>query len=288
MRLNRNTLILIGVLALVILGALVLNNQQASAPGEATPTPAPVTGGPLFAAIETRTGDIQRIQVRDNVTGATVAYDKADSALWELASDPSVRLDQQPVIEGIEDFAGLDANDTFESDTPSQFGLETPAYSIFVTADDVVYVLHVGGLNFNSARYYVTTAEATLADLPPVPTAEATPDAESTPDAEATAEAEITPEATLELAEPLVTLTGTQSVSTLPRAVVDSFVALLTPTLASDPTPEPTLVLESLMSTPEATAEATPEATEAAPAEMESTAEAEATAEATPEATETP
>jgi hypothetical protein len=279
MRLNRGTLILVGVLALVIVGALLLNNQQASAPGEPTPTAMPV-GGPLFAAIETRTGTIVRIQVQDNLTGRTVAYDKDSDGLWQLATGG--QPDQPPVIQAVEDFAELDANDTFEGDALADFGLDAPTHSVYVSDGETVYVLHIGGTNFNGARYYVTTAELTPADLPEIAAAdmtpEATPDAEATPEAEATAEAapESTAESTPEAADPLVTLSGMQRISTIPRAAAEDFIALLDPVMPAEVTPEPTLVLESLV-TPEATAEATAEATP----DAETTPEAEATAETT-------
>jgi hypothetical protein len=51
-----------------------------------------------------------------------------------------------------------------------------------------------------------------------------------------------------------------QRISTIPRAAAEDFIALLDPVLAAEVTPEPTLVLESLV-TPEATAEVTAEAT---------------------------
>ena len=49
MRMNRGTIVLIAALLVVIVGVLVINNNQASAPGM-TPTPSGEATGPLLPA----------------------------------------------------------------------------------------------------------------------------------------------------------------------------------------------------------------------------------------------
>ncbi len=261
MRLSRNTLLLIAALAAVIVIMLVVSNNQVSAPAADT-TPTAVVGGPLFGDLAARPVLITQLVLRDNATGATQRYGRDADNLWGLEDGRPIAADS--VLTAINDLAGLNANDTFESDSLAQFGLDHPAYTVFITtSDDTAFALHIGGKNPNGARYYVTTQTLTTADVPtPAPAAESTLEAEST--AEATA-----------LPEPLVTLDGTIMVSTVPKAFVeDTLLPLLTapplatPTLppTTEPTAEPTVEpTEALVSTPAATpaAEATAEATAA-------------------------
>ncbi|MBE2181887.1 MAG: hypothetical protein IAE89_00550 [Anaerolineae bacterium] len=269
MRLSKGTIILIVAMVAIIATALFMTSNPAFAPAIPTPTATVALGGRLFETLNADQAAITRWQVRDNLTGESTAYVKNADGIWEIeGGGPAV--EQQPILDAVQSFATLNANDTFEGADPSQFGLDQPAYSIFVsTAEgDAVYALHVGGKTFNNARYYVTTQSLTGDDLPGTTVAEAP--IEGT--AEAAAEA--TPESTV---EPVV-LSGTITISTIPQRTIDStFRALLIPVFA-----------------PEVTVEATPEATEImeiigtpeAMPEAEAAVEAEATPEVTPEATE--
>lgn len=260
MRLSRNTLLLIAVLAAVIVIMFVVSNNQVSAPAADT-TPTAVVGGPLFGDLAARPVLITQIVLRDNATGASQRYGRDADNLWGLEDGRPINADT--VLTAINDLASLNANDTFESDSLAQFGLDQPAYTVFITtSDDTAFALHIGGKNPNGARYYVTTQTLTTADVPtPAPAAESTPEAEST--------AEAAPEATA-LPEPLVTLDGTIMVSTVPKAFVeDTLLPLLNAPPLATPTPEPTVeptaeATDALISTPEAApAEATAEATAA-------------------------
>ncbi len=237
MRLNKGTIILIAALVIIIAGTLFITSNPAFAPTAPTPTVTVALGGRLFETLNADQAAITRWQVRDNLTGESIAYVKNADGIWEIeGGGPAV--EQQPILDAVQGFATLNANDTFEGTDPAQFGLDQPDYSIFVSAaDDTVYVLHVGGKTFNNARYYVTTQNLTSADLPDTTWAEAAAETEAT--------AEATPESTV---EPVV-LTGTVMISTIPQRTIDTtFRALLLPVFAPEATAEVT---------PEATAEAT-------------------------------
>jgi hypothetical protein len=262
MRINRNTVIFLVAAVAVIILALALINNQASAPGTTTPTPSAVLGGPLFPELDTSTQPVTTLIVRDNVTGVSQRYDRA-TADAEWVGSSTVALNQNTLSESAGTFAQLDANDTFESADLAQFGLDTPAYSIFAVQreTDTAYILHVGTTNFNNTRYYVTADTVSVDDLDPSLSAEATDvGAGLAPPADATAEstdvgaglvtpADATAEATPEVVM-LVILDGTRQISTLPTGTVEGLLALLYPPLA--PTPTPTFEV-----TPEATTEAT-------------------------------
>ncbi len=316
MQLNRSTIVLLVASLIVIIGVLVINSNQASAPADETPTASPQTGGPVFSGVTADT--LTRFEIRDNTTGARSVFTRTSDESWTLDDTISTTdtsgglLDQAAVLSDIEAFLALEASDSFDSSELSGFGLVNPAHSLLASSEDgISYVLHIGGQNPSGNRYYavleqlaeadVTDASATEeplavattivgdddaeagtsdniqgAELTDLPDAEATGDPEPTP--EVTAPAAFEPTATLApLAEPLVVLEGTQTIYTLPKTAVDALIAFLTAPPTLIPTAEATEEAPVL----EATAEATPEA-DVTP-DTEATEEAARTVEATEE-----
>jgi hypothetical protein len=230
--------------------------------------------------------------------GGTTAVSPQDAFSIQTTSGQS--LDQNVILTDIGSFLGLNATDSFTSDQLADFELDHPHYSILAAAaDGTVYQLHVGGQNPTGIRYYavleplagadIATEEVSLTEEPGaaleatiaanVATDEAQPaetaPAEGTPEAtEAAVSAEATEPAApvfatptlAPLAEPLVSLQGTQTIYTLPKTTLDTLIGLIT----TIPFATPTAVPASQVPLPEATVELVPA--------VETTAEAEATA----------
>ncbi len=287
MRFNRGTILFVAALLVVIIGALAISNFQATAPGEATPTPGVETGAllPIEAA-----GAITQMQVIDTLSGDFTTLARAD-ATWTIDGSYA-QADRDPQASLIDTTAdnlvALEYTSQIADATELEaFGLASPARVIVITAGADVYTIYVGDRAPTSPRYYVIV-QAGAPDLAPPPeaTAEVTP--EATVEATVEATAEVAPEVTPDLLEEFglptpaltpvrlpdssVTLTGTYTVYAVPQSAIDTlFGWLLTPPYAP---PTPTLIP---LPTLEATVEITPEAT----AELETTTELEATPEVT-------
>lgn len=206
MRMNRGTITLVVVGIIVIIGAILINNYQTNNPN-ATPTPTPQTGGPLFTDLTS--DDLTRIVVRDNTNGARTilvrdsegtwqlgelstsgegeeatdeATDEPDAEATEEATEESAEeatpeatavptgteLDQTRIQTTLDGLIALAASDRFDSDQLEGFGLNQPSHSIYVTTTEgVVHVLHVGGENPSGNRYYVVQEEFSGDELPP-------------------------------------------------------------------------------------------------------------------------
>lgn len=311
MQLNRSTIVLLVASLIVIIGVLVINSNQASAPADETPTASPQTGGPVFSGVTADT--LTRFEIRDNTTGARSVFTRTSDESWTLDDTISTTdtsgglLDQAAVLSDIEAFLALEASDSFDSSELSGFGLVNPAHSLLASSEDgISYVLHIGGQNPSGNRYYavleqlaeadVTDASATEeplavattivgdddaeagtsdniqgAELTDLPDAEATGDPEPTPDAEATDDLELTPEVTAPAA---FEPTATLAPLAEPLVVLEGTQTIYTlPKTAVD-------ALIAFLTAPP-TLIPTAEATEEAPV-------LEATAEATPEADVTP
>ncbi len=201
MRLNRGTILLL-VLALgVIAAVLVFNNQQANAPDEATPT-VTAGAGPLFD--ELAGNDIARLEVVDNATGNSTLLTQDAGGAWDMAATFSTTraIDQEKAQTAVGDFVLLEANDSFESQSLGDFGLETPGYVFYAdTFDGTRYTLYTGNKNPTGNRYYILLESGeTPSDVSAEIDALAAADATSEATSEATAEmtAEVTEEATEE------------------------------------------------------------------------------------------
>lgn len=194
MRLNRGTIILILISLVVIIGVLLLNNNQAAAPGV---TPAAVTAapiGPLFADLNQE--NIARLQVVDNTTGAQVVLTRGATGIWTIAeatNSADRETDQAAAAQAVNDFAALQANDTFASEALGDFGLEKPAYvASLTTTDGKIHTMYIGDTNPTGNRRYVlvqTEDSGVEVTLMPAPPEEATEEATAETTEAATAEA---------------------------------------------------------------------------------------------------
>lgn len=323
MRLNRSTIILI-IGALVIIGAvLVINNRQAEAPADPTPTVS-AGAGPVFD--ELAGDDVARLEIINNTNGDSVVLVQSASSDWHIAQatySTSRATDQEWAVRAIGDFVLLQANDRFDNETFAAFGLATPGYILLAdTIDGTRYTLYVGNRNPTGNRYYVTleTGE-TPAELRPelealaaaraaaedgdVEISEATEEAEAVDDSEVIEvteeadadDAEATDEPEADEAEttpepyPSLTLSAeTGRVYVVPQLTISDLVGLVAaPPYVAAPTATPTATatLNPLSEVEQATATAEFNATATAlfeALETEIALTATAAAEVTPEA----
>jgi hypothetical protein len=90
---NRGTIALVVVGIIVIIGVLVINNNQANTP-DATPTASQIAGGPLFLGVTAHT--LVRFEVRDNTTGARTVLARSGEDLWELEETGAPGVTNEP------------------------------------------------------------------------------------------------------------------------------------------------------------------------------------------------
>ncbi|RMG80765.1 MAG: DUF4340 domain-containing protein, partial [Chloroflexi bacterium] len=220
MRLNRNTLILLVVSLIVIVGALLLSNNPASAP-DAEPEATEDVAKRLFPDLNSDT--VFRFDIVNNTNGEATHLARSPEGVWYVEEATyaleGATVDQVQAVGRMDMFATLEAEDRFEVDDLEPFGLVEPQYTLSVTTDTgEVYTLHVGGKNAANNRYYALVGDDTstvvtvakfnlerfLFDLIEHPPYEPTPMPDlSIPEVtpEATAEApvvESTPEVTVE------------------------------------------------------------------------------------------
>lgn len=319
MRLNRGTLALLVVLLLVIVGVLVVNNQQANAPGDPTATPNTTTG-PLLPGVPVE--NIARYEIRDNTTGTFTAVTKVAGGDWVIDATNALE-GRSPESSLIDTTAGqivaINYNTTFEDDNLADFGLDQPDYTVLITTTSgELYTVYIGAKAPTAPRYYAVLAQGTSdvaatiepgdqaiatqeiggenaneeGVIPADSTAEVASDAAAAQSADATAEAtsesnasskpvfrqateeataeatadataELTPEATADvIASPGVSLSGTQTIYTIPQTVIDTLKRwLVAPPYAPEPTPDPLA-----LATPEVSAETTTDASSTAEA----------------------
>src|SRR5690606_19670745 len=120
----------------VIALVLVINNQQANAPDEPTPTASAVIG-PLFA--ELAGNDIARLELVDNTTGASLVLTQDAGGAWDIATatySTTRATDQNAAQTAVGDFVLLETTDSFESSALADFGLQTPAYIFYADTFD--------------------------------------------------------------------------------------------------------------------------------------------------------
>lgn len=256
MRLNRGTLALLVVLLLVIVGVLVVNNQQANAPGDPTATPNTTTG-PLLPGVPVE--NIARYEIRDNTTGTFTAVTKVAGGDWVIDATNALE-GRSPESSLIDTTAGqivaINYNTTFEDDNLADFGLDQPDYTVLITTTSgELYTVYIGAKAPTAPRYYAVLAQGTsdaAATIEPGDQAIATQEIGGE---NANEEGVIPADSTAEVASDAA---GAQSADATAEA-----------TSESDDASKPVF----RQATEEATAEATAEAT------------LEATAELTPEAT---
>jgi hypothetical protein len=270
MRLNRGTILLVIIALVVIVGALILNNNQATAPGDATPT-AGAASVALFPDVTPQ--GVTSVATRDNATGALTQLIRAGENWAIQATNAADRAADPAQIETLlSSLVTLQGEGGFEAGTEasplSRFGLDQPDYTLFVTTANQAYTIYIGNTNPAGNRFYavveteavgeMTTPEAISSQ--PEGTAEATDEASTTAatSAEASAEAtvevptgaladpnsplltapnEILPEATV---EPTV-LEGARTIVLLNSQTVRSLINTIdTPPYVPPPTPTAT------------------------------------------------
>lgn len=313
MRLNRGTILLVIVALVVIVGALILNNNQAAAPGVPTATPG-TTSVAVFPDV--RTDAVTSAAVRDNRTGALTQLIRARENWAIQATNATDRAADPAQIETLlSSLVTLQGEGAFEAGTAesplSRYGLDQPAYTVFLTTANQAYTVYIGSNNPAGNRYYavVETSATGEVSTPEVSQPEGT--AEATAEAPAglladpnnpllNAAAEILPETTV---EPTV-LEGARTIVLVNSQTVNALTAKIneppyvppptaTPTPTSTPNPisevgqtataaaELTAVIEAqqtMLAVTATAAAATPEATSEVTAEPISEATAEATA----------
>lgn len=306
MRLNRGTIFLVIIALLVIVGALIINNNQATAPG--TPTATPGTA-PVAVFPEVSSQDVTSVTMRDNRSGARTQLIRAGEDWVIQATNATDRAADASQIETLlSSMITLQGENGFEAGTEasplSRFGLEQPAYSLLVTTANQAYTIYIGNNNPAGNRYYavieteavgeVTTPEASSSQPESTDDASVTAATAAEASAEATVEVplladpnsplltavdEILPEATV---EPTV-LEGTRTIVLLNSQTVNTLINTInTPPYVPPPTPT---------ATPTNTPNPISEVDQTATAAMQFTATLEAqqtatAAAATPEATD--
>ncbi|MDX2136605.1 MAG: DUF4340 domain-containing protein [Chloroflexota bacterium] len=233
MRLNRGTLILAAALLVIIIAAVLVNNNQQTGTPTATPVPTQPTVRVFTSLDAARTTNVV---VRNNDTGLQTTLTRDPSFLWGVTATGATvptenRTVDQVAIPGLlASLANLSSNQSFTSDSPADFGLDSPTTSIVLTTDDGgTFTMHVGDANVTGNRYYVLVEQTAGTGATP-PTAVPT----------------LPPTATMDPA--LVTPTSTDAINGVPTA---------TPTVAPSVTPLPTALptgAATLAPTPTATA----------------------------------
>jgi hypothetical protein len=193
MRINRNTLLFIAACFIVIIAALVFLNTPDFTPANA-PTATPAVTARLFPEL---TGEnVARISIKDTVAAAEIVFTKQPEGNWQVDapdSEAAGELVQASVVEAAENLAQV-AAESFPAEETSQFGLETPAFTLSFTTDaGDVNTLHLGNKNPSGTAYYallnddtetvyllnnatrLTTLSALAAKPPYVPTPAPTP-----------------------------------------------------------------------------------------------------------------
>lgn len=256
MRLNRSTLILLAACVLIIVGVLLVNNNQQNAAVNTalTPSGSPTVdlGGPLFPGLDAT--QVALLTITDNATGASSSYARGGESGWQrLNSTDTQALDATALNTRATDFAALEADDTFSSDSLAQFGLDTPAYTITATTTDGTrHLLHVGDENVSGNRYYVvampsqtamSSAPVTSSETGVEATGEAVAPKRFAPPAQATFEVtpdmDMTSEALIETTDEMVPMA-----TVIPELTLEAiFEATLEATAESTALPEPLVTL---------------------------------------------
>lgn len=299
MRLNAQTLVLLGAAILIIVVFVVLDSQSTTTT-EATATPSGVAGA-LLEGVDV--ASINQFELRNHATSEYLRLSKTGGT-WNINAtyQTDVVAPDDALVDGnISTYAALQYSDSFESDNLAAFGLDQPVYTLSITtADGIQHLLHIGQKNMAGNRYYAIAEEAVadaLADLSVDATVEAT--AETT--AEASAEATADPLASVWdgiVIEPRPTLSGMNTILLVNSSTIDQLLGLIAmppyqplPTFTPMPTNTPNPFSEVDQTATASAAFATFEAQMTAQATAEATAEASAeitveiTREATPEAT---
>ncbi|MBK8029229.1 MAG: hypothetical protein IPK17_06890 [Chloroflexi bacterium] len=176
MRLNRSTIIFIVALLAFIVVVLLLNQNQATAPGDTTvtPTSAPVA---LLPGVDNTT--LARLEVRDNTTGERIVLTKATAdGAWLYDNTTRAEPGVETEVSGTQQadptvlsaliplLTNLNSADSFEDANLANFGLTSPLYTVLATTyDGAVFLVHIGGQSRVNPRYYVIVEQAGSANV---------------------------------------------------------------------------------------------------------------------------
>ena|GEM_PF-756089 len=256
MRLNRGTLVLLAVLLLVIVAVLVINNQQANAPGDATATPN-MASGPLLPNVAAE--NIVRYEIRDNNTGAFTAVTKDAGGAWVIDATNEIegRVPEQSLIDTTAgQIIAINYNSTFEDDQLAEFGLDQPDYTVLIsTTGGQLYTVYIGAKVPTGPRYYAVMEQSTFtpeATMEPGAVATQNVDDENANEEGVAPTSEVTAETTAEATSDSATESGDAS-KPVPHAQATEE--------ATDEVTATEEVMDEITATEEATAELTPEAT---------------------------
>jgi protein-disulfide isomerase len=303
MRLDQRTVILL-VVSLVVIVTVLLITSPASAPG-VTPTSVEQTA-PVFGELDQTT--ITGITVTNNDTGETTVLAKDAADVWTVseATNSSDRAtDQEAVTTALGTFTALASSENFTTENLADFGLDTPTYTLVMTAaDGTTYTLLVGNKAPANPRYYALVNDDTstvyvvqqtqvnqLTNLiatppyvpPPTATATFTPSPNPYSEVEQTATAAVEQTATTEALFAQMTAEATGEATAEAEAATEE----ATEEAAAEITEEATVVMQA-EPTEEPTVEETEEVTEEATEEASPTPAPTRTPTSTPTPTETP
>jgi hypothetical protein len=163
MRMNRGTIVLLVVSILVIAAVVVLNNRQANAPADITPTPtAEGKVGPVFPALAdaAKQADLVRLEINNNTDSSKTVLTKDDKGDWTIAdatNKSSLATDQTKASSAVNALATLSSVDslTLTADQKlADFGLEKSQYTLSLSAkDNTTYTVQIGN-KATSPRYF--------------------------------------------------------------------------------------------------------------------------------------
>lgn len=230
MRLDRGTLVILVVAALVIVAAMVfVPLTREDAPIEAPNTE--TVSLPVFEGVDSES--ITRLVVLNNTDGALMVLDRdgEEWAITQATHSTERETDQGIAIGRINEVLSLQAVDSFEGDVLADFGLTTPQYIISVAVDETWHTLYVGGLNPGGTRYYALLTE----DVPVLPATNGEEDLVYEP----------------------VTLDEGQPIYLVANTIINSLTGMITnpPYVpAPTPTPLPTATLNPMSEVEQATA----------------------------------
>jgi hypothetical protein len=260
MRLNRGTLLFIFASLVVIIGALALSSQPASAPGSGTPT-ATSSAGPVFEGLDST--KVVRFEIVKAEDSSKVVMTKDAANVWTIAEATNTQqlaTDQTKATDVVSKLAGLTALDKFESETLVDFGLDNPTHTLTLTdSDGKTYVIKLGNKSAVNPRYFALVNEdaSTVYMLPgdvvdslttqivnPAYVASPTPTATSTATPNPFSEVEQTQTAEAEMQQLFGTMTAQATITT--TAALEG-TATATPAPSSTPLP-PTATPSSTLS----------------------------------------
>jgi hypothetical protein len=151
---RRSTWILVGVFALVLLGA-VYWQQRAQAPGEAETTPVPTQAALFPLTLE----EISRLRVEGS-TGEVVLEQEAGGS-WQLAEPAGEGTDPDQVEARLTQLTSMRVRTDLEPAADlSIFGLDSPGYRVsLITSTGQEYQLAIGDVTPTGDGYYVQMNE---------------------------------------------------------------------------------------------------------------------------------